>query len=57
MQIAIPEILMENGDMWYFDGWKAIPKLNASDEIVKACQSLVDFVKQNITNDTGLIQE
>ncbi|MBQ7986699.1 MAG: hypothetical protein IJ304_05510 [Clostridia bacterium] len=57
MQVAIPEILIKNKDMWYFDGWKTIPKPDASAEVAEACRSFVEFVKKGTAPDTGLIQE
>lgn len=53
MQIYLPDALLnpENRDMWTWDGWRAVPKDNASAEVKEACEEHNANVISNIDID------
>lgn len=53
MTIKPPEVLLDpkNKNEWSFDGWRAIPKPNASDEVKKACEEHNAIVMENVDID------
>lgn len=51
MQIELSKTLLENKNEWYFDGWKAIAKDTASDEVKTACEQHNKLVSENLEID------
>lgn len=53
MQISLPDALMnpENKDTWTWEGWKAVAKPNAPQEVKEACEEHNANVAKNVDID------